>query len=55
MNESRTHRAISDDGTEIARRVQGQGPPLVLVHRGLGDGEFSFRFMRLKQSTMKAR
>lgn len=45
MNEGRIHRAISDDGTEIAGRVQGQGPPLVLVHGGLGDGDFSFRFM----------
>jgi hypothetical protein len=33
------HRTISADGTEIAGRVHGQGPPLVLVHGGLGDGE----------------
>lgn len=39
------HRAVSDDGTEIAGRVQGQGPSLVLVHGGLGDGEISWRFM----------
>jgi pimeloyl-ACP methyl ester carboxylesterase len=35
----RIHRAISDDGTEIAGRVRGQGPPLVLVHGGLEDGD----------------
>lgn len=34
------HRAVSDDGTEIAGRVQGQGPPLVIVHGAMGDGEF---------------
>ncbi|AGB39808.1 alpha/beta fold hydrolase [Natronococcus occultus] len=34
------HRAVSDDGTEIAGRVHGEGPPLVLVHGAMGDGEF---------------
>lgn len=34
------HRAVSDDGTEIAGRVYGDGPPLVLVHGAMGDGEF---------------
>jgi pimeloyl-ACP methyl ester carboxylesterase len=33
------HRATADDGTQIAGRVVGQGPPLVLVHGGLSDGE----------------
>lgn len=33
------HRAISKDGTKIAGRVQGHGPPLVLIHAGLGDGD----------------
>jgi pimeloyl-ACP methyl ester carboxylesterase len=37
MNDDRTHRAVSDDGTQIAGRVYGHGPPLVLVHGGLGD------------------
>jgi pimeloyl-ACP methyl ester carboxylesterase len=36
-NNERIHRTVSDDGTEIAGRVLGQGPPLVLVHGGLGD------------------
>jgi pimeloyl-ACP methyl ester carboxylesterase len=39
MNDSRTHRAVSTDGTEIAGRVLGDGPALVLVHGGVGDGE----------------
>ncbi|WP_425607719.1 alpha/beta fold hydrolase [Natrononativus amylolyticus] len=32
------HRAVSDDGTQIVGHVYGHGPPLVLVHAGLGDG-----------------
>jgi len=36
------HRAVSDDGTEIVARVRGTGPPLVLVHGGLGDSESSW-------------
>ncbi|WP_436497144.1 alpha/beta fold hydrolase [Actinokineospora sp. HUAS TT18] len=42
MIEERIHRAVSADGTEIAGRVRGQGPPLVLVHGGIGDGEFAW-------------
>lgn len=38
MNENRIQRVVSIDGTEIAGRVHGQGPPLVLVN-GVGDGE----------------
>lgn len=45
MSAGRIHRAVSVDGSRIAGRIQGQGPPLVLVHGGLGDGEVSFRFM----------
>ena len=39
MDTERIHRAISDDGTPIAGRVHGQGPPLVLVPGGPADGE----------------
>jgi pimeloyl-ACP methyl ester carboxylesterase len=39
MVSNRIHRAVSKDGTEIAGRVRGQGPPLVLVHAGIGDGD----------------
>src|SRR5688572_243043 len=42
MNGERIHRATSADGTEIAGRVQGEGPPLVLVHGGIGDGEVAW-------------
>lgn len=45
MDEERTHAAVSNDGTEIAGRVQGEGPPLVLVHGGFGDGDVSWFFM----------
>lgn len=38
--ETEIHRAFSDDGTEIAGRVHGEGPPLVLVPGAMGDGEF---------------
>jgi pimeloyl-ACP methyl ester carboxylesterase len=38
MTVERIHRAVSADGTEIAGRVHGQGPALVLVHGGIGDG-----------------
>ena len=40
--EGAVHRSTSDDGIEIAGRVHGHGPPLVLVHGGLGDGEGSW-------------
>jgi pimeloyl-ACP methyl ester carboxylesterase len=45
MDEEQIHEASSNDGTKIAGRVQGQGPPLVLVHGGLGDGDVSWLFM----------
>lgn len=38
MTEKRIHRAVSDDGTEIVGSVQGDGPPLVLVHGAMDDG-----------------
>ncbi len=45
MDEDQIHVAVSNDGTRIAGRVQGQGAPIVLVHGGLGDGEVSWFFM----------
>lgn len=39
MEGDRIKRAKSRDGTEIAGRVQGKGPPLVLFHGGDGDGD----------------
>jgi pimeloyl-ACP methyl ester carboxylesterase len=42
MTQERIHRAVSVDGTEIAGRVRGEGPPLVLVHGGIGDGEIAW-------------
>lgn len=42
MSTERIHRAVSADGTEIAGRVVGQGPPLVLLHGALFDGETAF-------------
>lgn len=42
MGEDRIHRTKSNDGTEIAGRVQGQGSPLVFVHGGAGDGDTSW-------------
>ncbi|TVR36046.1 MAG: alpha/beta hydrolase, partial [Balneolaceae bacterium] len=38
----RIHRAISDDGTQIAGRVHGNGPPIVFFHGGLTDGEYAW-------------
>lgn len=45
MTEERIHRAMSTDGTEIAGRVLGAGPALVLVHGGIGDGECAWDAM----------
>ncbi|RIQ34021.1 alpha/beta fold hydrolase [Jiangella rhizosphaerae] len=45
MAGTRIHRAVSADGTEIAGRVQGDGPALVLVHGGIGDGEVAWEAM----------
>ena len=39
MTEQRIHKAVSADGTEIAGRVHGQGPPLVFLHGRLEDGD----------------
>lgn len=45
MSEPRIHRAISSDGTPIAGRVEGEGPPLVLTPAGPGDCEETWRPM----------
>jgi pimeloyl-ACP methyl ester carboxylesterase len=37
--DDRIHRAVSADGTEIVGRVHGEGPPLVLFHGLLEDGD----------------
>jgi pimeloyl-ACP methyl ester carboxylesterase len=42
MDEGGIQRAVSADGTEIVGRVIGQGPPLVLAHGAIGDGEFAW-------------
>lgn len=42
MIDERIHRANSVDGTEIAGRVHGQGPPLVLVHGAPHDGDVAW-------------
>ncbi len=45
MTNDRLHRAVSADGTEIAGRVHGHGPPLVLVHGGPHDGDLAWEPM----------
>lgn len=45
MTDTRIHRAVSFDGTEIAGRVLGRGPALVLVHGGIGDGQIAWEAM----------
>lgn len=42
MSTDRIHRTISADETEIARRIHGQGPPLVFVSSALGDDTTSW-------------
>jgi pimeloyl-ACP methyl ester carboxylesterase len=37
--QQRLHRATSPDGPEIVGRVEGEGPPLVLVHGAIADGD----------------
>jgi pimeloyl-ACP methyl ester carboxylesterase len=42
MTDTRIQRAVSADGTGIVGRVTGEGPALVLVHGGIGDGEYAW-------------
>lgn len=39
MTTDRIQRAVTSDGVDIAGRVYGQGPPLVLVHGVTDDGD----------------
>jgi len=43
MQAGRIHRAVSADGTGIAGRVVGEGPPIVLLPAGPGDSETCWR------------
>lgn len=43
MDTDRIHRTTSHDGTTIAGAVHGEGPPLVLVHGSLEDGDFMWK------------
>ena len=45
MSTETIHRAVSADGTDIAGRVVGQGPPLVLLHGSMYCGETAFDAM----------
>ncbi len=42
MTELSTHQAVADDGTTIVGRVDGQGPPLVIVPALPSDGELEW-------------
>lgn len=44
MADEKVHGTRSPDGTKIGGRVQGEGPPIVFVHGGLGDDD-SWRFI----------
>jgi pimeloyl-ACP methyl ester carboxylesterase len=45
MAEEHIHRITTDDGVEIAARVHGEGPPVVLVHGALEDGDTCWESM----------
>jgi pimeloyl-ACP methyl ester carboxylesterase len=42
MTDDHIHRAVSADGTRIAARVHGHGPPLLFLPAGPGDSETSW-------------
>jgi len=42
MTHEQVHRTVSSDGTEIVGRVHGEGPALVLIHGGIGDGDIAW-------------
>jgi pimeloyl-ACP methyl ester carboxylesterase len=43
MMEDRMHRVASADGTELAVRVRGNGPPVIFLPAGPGDSETTCR------------
>jgi len=43
MSNQRTHYVTTTDGVTLGATVHGQGPPLVLVHGMLGDGDLDWR------------
>jgi pimeloyl-ACP methyl ester carboxylesterase len=43
VQEGRFHRVVASDGTELVARVEGRGPPLVLLPAGPGTSEASWR------------
>lgn len=45
MRDTRVHRAVTADGIEVVGRVLGDGPAMVLVHGGIGDGESAWEAM----------
>jgi pimeloyl-ACP methyl ester carboxylesterase len=45
MSNQRTHYVTATDGVTIGGTVHGQGPPLVLVHGIIGDGDLDWRVL----------
>ena len=43
MNTNRSHYVTTTDGVSIGSTVHGHGPPLVLVHGIIGDGDLDFQ------------
>ncbi len=43
MEPARTHHITSEDGVRIVGQVVGQGPPLVLLHGAMADGQIEWQ------------
>ena len=43
MSSQRTHEVTTTDGVRISGSVHGQGPPLVLLHGVIGDGDLDWQ------------